>query len=261
MTAFRTPLVGRLLAYFHRRYSRAIIPCQNLIADEIAKLGYASSKTDVVYNGVDIAKISAAVTNSTVQDPVFENTTKRVGMVAGMDPRKGHLLLVQAAKHVIEKHPDASFFLIGGKTGNDEYLQQIENKINELELSSHVFLTGKVDNVYDYINMLDVYCIPSKIEALSVAGLEAMALGKPIVATDVGGNHIAVITDETGTLTSPGDAEEMGDAIVAMLDNQDLRHQYGKNGRNLVEKQFTLQQSGNQLFRNFKKYLTEHKQI
>ena len=256
MTSFRTPVIGKLLALFHKKYSHAIIPCQDLIASEIQDLGYPAEKIDVVYNGVDTSNITASITNTTQCDNNDPANRNKVGMVAGLDPRKGHILFIEAAPYVLQKTPDTSFHLIGSTSGNDEYLEEIRHKISELNLQDNVILTGKVDNVYDYINALDIYCIPSKIEALSVAGLEAMALDKPIVATDVGGNYIAVKNDETGILTPATHAKEPRDAISYLLLNPELIKKYGIQGRKLVEKKFTLENSGKKLNDIFIKYVS-----
>ena len=250
MTAFRTPIVGELLAHFHRRYTQGLIPCQDLIASEIAKSGYPERQINVVYNGVDIKEITSSVTNTSPRD----TTTKKIGMVAGLDPRKGHLLFIDAAKLVLEHYPNAVFYLIGSIVGNERYLTEIKERIGNL--NKNIRLTGKVDNIYNYIDALDVHCIPSQIEALSVAGLEAMALQKPVVATNVGGNYIAVQDGVTGTLTAAGNAREMSEAIIALLASSDMARQFGSNGRQLVEQQFTLQQSSANLYDIFIKHTT-----
>ena len=243
MTAFRTPVIGKLLAIFHKRYTFRIIPCQDVIANELDDLGYPNTQINVVYNGVDVEKINSTVN----KDIVTKSTEKSVGMVAGLDPRKGHLLFLNAASEVLKTVPDTKFYIIGNIEGNDDYMAQIDACIDHLQLDKHVVKTGKVDNVYDYLTTLDVHCIPSKIEALSVAGLEAMALNKPVVATNVGGNHIAVKHGETGLLTKPEDSADLASAIIQLLNDNEKCIHFGNNGRRLIEELFTLEKSAAEL--------------
>ncbi len=199
----------------------------------------------MIYNCIDPSAVRERA--QTDRPRKLSDDGLKVGMVAEMDRRKGHLNFVTAAAHVTRQLPGVTFYCMGDISGNDLYLSEIRAKIAEHNLSDRVHLVGRVDNMGAWIRAMDVYCIPSLSEALSVAGLEAMALERPLVATRVGGNPEAVIDGQNGLICAPADPEDLADKLLTVLQNEPLRTQFGLNGRKRADELFSVESNAQKL--------------
>ena len=245
MSIFQPRWVGKIWTrYFLNRATR-IVGCQQLIADEVRRTGVAPEKILVIYNCIDPGTVREQAQTDRPHD--LSGDGLKVGMVAEMDRRKGHLNFVTAAAHVTQQLPDVTFYCMGNTSGNDLYLSEIKAKIAEHDLSDRVHLVGRVDNMGAWIQAMDVYCIPSLSEALSVAGLEAMALERPLVATRVGGNPEAVIDGQNGLICAAADPKDLADKLLTLLHNEPLRTQFGRNGRNRADELFSVESNAQKL--------------
>ena len=102
-----------------------------------------------------------------------------------------------------------------------------------------LFFAGYLQDVTDFLAALDLFVLPTLEEGMSVAILEAMSVGKPVVASGVGGVP-ELVTAETGILVPPADSERLAAALQQLIDAPERRQQMGENGRARVEKGFTL---------------------
>ena len=109
-------------------------------------------------------------------------------------------------------------------------------------LADRFALTGWLHEVGPFLRALDVFVLPSRFEGLSLALLEAMAIGTPVVATNVGGAGEAVVSGETGLLVPPDSPAAMAEAIGRVLDDRNLRQELGAAARDRWLAHFTAQQ-------------------
>ena len=137
---------------------------------------------------------------------------------------KGQLYLIRAARRLKEEAPDMHILLMGH--GEDEQLFR-----REAEGLSNVELVGFVDNVGDYLSILDVFTYPSLHEGMGSAILDAMDFGLPVVATDVDGIPDIVDQEVTGLLVPPADPEGLGNALLRVYRDPDLRRRMGRAGK------------------------------
>ncbi len=137
---------------------------------------------------------------------------------------KGQLYLIQAARRLQEEAPDLHILLMGH--GDDEDLFRRES-----EGLSNVELVGFVDNVGDYLSILDVFTYPSLHEGMGSAIIDAMDFSLPVVATDVDGIPDIVDREVTGLLVPPADAEALADAFLKVYRDEDLRRSMGRAGK------------------------------
>jgi len=91
------------------------------------------------------------------------------------------------------------------------------------------------------LQAMDLFVLPSLSEGLPVSVLEAMAAGRPVVATDVGGNREGIVDGRTGFLVPPGDSSALASRMITLLANSDLAHGYGAEGRSRVCQHFSLE--------------------
>ena len=229
--SIRSPHLGGL-AYVRmlNHLTAHFIACSSAVAEMLSAYGVPDAKISVVHNGVPLSRIAATVA---APDPLDGATHPRVGMVAAYDSRKGHELFVEAAARVAERRPDAEFYLIGGVLdGQPEsaaFEQRIGRQIEQLHLQGKFHRPGFVapPGLYAWIRALDVVVVPSRTEAFAHVLVEAMACGRPVVATGIEGNLDGFVDGHSGWYTKP-DAARMADRIVALLDDPDAASAMGQ---------------------------------
>ncbi len=160
-----------------------------------------------------------------------------IGMVARLQPQKGHIYLFHAIKIVLEKAPQTRLVLVGGGPDREE----LENLAHNMGLANVVHFLGYRDDIPDLLNTFDIFTLPSLFEGLPNVVLEAMACALPVVATPVDGTKEAVIPDETGILVPVKDPPRLAEALLALLTNPARAREMGQAGRRRVENEFSLE--------------------
>jgi L-malate glycosyltransferase len=133
--------------------------------------------------------------------------------------------------------PDARFVI----AGEGELRQALERQIREHRLEKHVLLAGFRPDVLSLHKAFDIFVMSSLTEGLGTSLLDAMACGKPIVATTAGGIPEVVVDGETGCLVAPRDHEGMARAIVSLLKDEALRRRMGEAGRTRARVHFSAE--------------------
>lgn len=191
----------------------------------------------VVYNGIDPARYDPADAASgarALRERLGVGPESRViGCIAGLRPEKGHPYLLEAFARL----PGDARLLLAGE-GPER--PRIEALVQRLGIPDRVVLLGNVADVRPVIAASDVTVLASTaVETFSIAMLESMAMGVPMVATDVGGLAEAIIPGETGDLVAPADAGALSSALERMLRDDERRLAMGRNARALVQRKFT----------------------
>jgi glycosyltransferase involved in cell wall biosynthesis len=239
-----TPSMDRLIAV-----SRAI--------DKKLRLeGRTGPVVDLIYNGVDLDRYAYQEACCTLPEEYgFPEGAPMVGVVARLEPEKGHATLLPAWAQVLEHVPEARLLIIG--EGSER--PRLEAMADELGLmgedcsgdrcvgtrgarpGAKVLFTGLRDDVPAVTAALDVAVLPSYREAQGLAILEAMALRRPVVATAVGGVPEMIEDGQTGLLVPPHDEAALADAIVRLLTDHPLADTVARNGHDMVHARFCLQ--------------------
>jgi glycosyltransferase involved in cell wall biosynthesis len=192
-------------------------------------------KVIVIHNGVAIP--SDPSPESEVSRRLgFGEDVLTVGVVANLIRYKGHDVYLRAWALVIDQVPHARTLLIG----EGPMRAEIERSVAELDLGSSVLLLGSRSDVPRLLAAVDLVVHPSLQEGFSNAILEAMAAGKAVVATAVGGNSEAVVDGVTGSLVPAGDAEALAAAVIRLLEDPTERSRLGSAGRSRVLEQFSV---------------------
>ena len=205
-----TPDMDRLIAV-----SRAI---EAKLEDE-GRTGLGTP-VDLIYNGVDLQRYDHQEPCCTLRDEYgMEPGSQIVGVVARLEPEKGHPTLFEAWPAVLRAVPDAYLLVIGEGSQRDA----LEAKARELRIAHRVVFTGRRDDVPAVTAALDVAVLPSYREAQGLSILEALALARPVVASKVGGIPEMIEDGVTGLLVEPHDAEGLARAISRLLTDHPLR--------------------------------------
>jgi glycosyltransferase involved in cell wall biosynthesis len=150
--------------------------------------------------------------------------------------QKSQEYLIQAMPGILEQHDNVKLLLVGW--GERENI--LRNHILSLGLKEHVILTGKKERreVFEILSVTDVYVSSSLWEGLPIAVLEAMAFGIPVVTTDVIGNREAVSHNASGLLVPTQNPLDLGQAILSLIGNPELKKSMKEAGRKRVESLF-----------------------
>ena len=157
---------------------------------------------------------------------------RRVGIVGNFKPIKGTDIFIDAAKIVLETHPDVLFELAGSGDESGRYQARVEH----LGIAQNVRLLGSLSNIPSFLSTLDVAVLSSRSEGLPNAVMEYMAAGRPCVVTDVGGCNELIQHEKNGLLVPPKDPVTLADAIVHLLNHPDRAEQFATAAREDVAK-------------------------
>jgi glycosyltransferase involved in cell wall biosynthesis len=192
----------------------------------------------LIYNGVDLSRYDHQEPCCTLLEEYgMEPGSKLVGVVARLEPEKGHPTLLEAWPAVLRAVPDA-YLLIVGEGSRREAL---EAQARELKIAHRVVFTGRRDDVPAVTAALDVAVLPSYREAQGLSILEAMALSRPVVASNVGGIPEMITDGETGLLVPPHDAKALAAAISMLLQDHPYADTIGRAGHDLVHDRFCIE--------------------
>lgn len=196
--------------------------------------GFSAPKVCVVHNGVSVTHFDSPSVNTELRAR-FVGTTDRpvVLALARLDKQKGHCYLLEAATLV----PHAVFVL----AGEGPERPALEAQARTLGVRDRVHFLGYRQDIPDLLAMCDLFVLPSLFEGFPLSILEAMAAGKPVVATAIGGTDEAVIHGETGLLVPPADPIALAQAIQAALSAPGFGKQLGAAGRARVRREFSAE--------------------
>jgi glycosyltransferase involved in cell wall biosynthesis len=156
--------------------------------------------------------------------------------VARLSYEKGVDILLQAAETVAGWHPDAHFVVVG----DGPLRNTLEQQVRSANLQQNVHLVGFRADVDHCLAAADLFVMPSLMEGMPNALLEAYRAKLPVIASAAGGLPEAVDHEKTGLLVAPGDPDELASAIRRLLTDKSLRQQLACNGRNWAEQRFSL---------------------
>jgi len=199
--------------------------------------------------------------------PFTYNNEQLIFTIRRLVPKNGVQFAVEAMPFILEKFPNAKLIAIGWGP-LDSYLKQ---RVQELGIVSSVFFIGRLENfkLKNMLSLADVVMFPSTAESTSIACLESMSLGKPIVASNVGGYPEMVeegkngfLVNLTDTVNSDYDApmtleeeklKNLAEAVVKLLGDKDLATSFGRESRRLAETKFSWQQNISNITSIYKK--------
>lgn len=172
-----------------------------------------------------------------------EKDVPNILFLANLEYRKGIFTLLDAFESIVKALPSCRLTIAGSGTE----LEEVQRRISSM-CRSQIFLLGKVEraNVPELMRQCTVYCLPSYGEPFGMSALEAMACGKPIVATDAGGLAY-LVPEQGGRKVPPRDAQALADALLEILRSRELQIRMGQYNRDLVEKVYSWEKVVEQL--------------
>ena len=210
-----------------------IVAISESIQLQLQVCGIPASKIRTIYEGMDLDQIP------TLTQRKAHNPGERIviGTIAHMSPEKGLNYLIEAASLIPSVHSKMRFVIVG----DGKCLPDLKTLTVQKGLSDVFDYAGFHSDTYQFMQSFDIFALPSLSEGLSSAILEAMACSLPIVATNVGGIPELVKNGENGLLVSPANPAELAQAIQHLAEHPAEAERMGRNGRERMERQFTLE--------------------
>lgn len=242
----RYRLTRALESYVFRKANAVTTICEGLRA-EITGRGIPARKITVIPNAVDTESFSTGGTPSqSLQEHLGLSGKTVLGFIGSFYAYEGIPLLVEAMPELLASHPELRLLLVGGGP-QEEYIRQ---QVSKLSLEDMVIMPGRVAHnlVQDYYNLVDILVYPRLSMRLTelvtpLKPLEAMAQGRILVASDVGGHKELIRDGETGVLFKAGQQEALVGAIGRLLKQRDKWQGMRASGRAFVEQERTWQSS------------------
>jgi glycosyltransferase involved in cell wall biosynthesis len=214
------------------RLAAALVAVSEDTRRAYAEQGYPP-RIRVVYNGVDLEPVSA---NGLREELAIPSDVPLVAEVGRLCDVKGQRELIDAIARV----PDARAVLVGADLEQGgAYEEALRRRADELGVADRVVFAGRRADAARVLAAADLVALPSWTEGLPLVVLEAMALGRAVVATPVGGTPELIVDGETGLLVPPRDAGALADALRRILADDALRRRLGDAGRQRVEQRFS----------------------
>jgi glycosyltransferase involved in cell wall biosynthesis len=198
--------------------------------------GIADQRIFVAHSGIDPQRFMSATGDRLVSEFDIKKNQKVVINAAHLAGHKGQIYLVRAIPYVLAKLPEARFFIVG----QGELMDELKQAALDLGIERALVFTGFRDDVADFYQLADLYVMSSVQEGLGTAVLDALALAKPVVATNCGGIPEIIQDGKTGRLVAPADPAALAEGIVDMLTGVEAAKSMGLEGQSLVRKSFSI---------------------
>ncbi len=200
----------------------------------------APAKIRIIINGIDVEAIHGTRPKPEWLPSLCASPGQRlVTSVGRLMPPKGHRYLVEAIPYLTRRFVNLKLLL----AGDGDLRESLEQQSRRLGVQDVVSFLGSRNDVREILALTEVFVLPSTSEGTSMALLEAMAAGKPIVATDIPGNRAILKHEYNCLLVPPGNPEKLAEAIAFLLNHPLIAADYGKNAYRDVYQQFNIEQT------------------
>jgi glycosyltransferase involved in cell wall biosynthesis len=219
---------------------RVIAICEATREGLIREHGAKPEKTVTIHNGVEIDDLQGKDEMRAIRQELrIDESSPLLAVIGELSPRKGHIYLLNSLVKILKKKPDVNLAIVG----EGELLQFLTEISRKYGIERNVKFLGRRKDVRRIVAAIDALILPSFYEGIPYVVLEAMANGKPIVATSLAGVGEAVRDGKTGFLVPPRDIDGLSEAILKILDDRGMAEKMGELARSTIIDKFSLKQS------------------
>ena len=235
---FKSERLGRKM---FKAWGESVIAISDAVKEHLIK-DFHLKKENVylVYNGVkseDFSELIGEDEKGILKSNLGFEKSPVIGSVSRLSPVKGLKYLLFAMKDILRDMPEARLLLVGEGPSKD-YLMELSKKIG---IEKNVFFALSTTEPKRFLSIIDVFVFYSLEEGLGLSLLEALAAGKPCVASNVGGVSSVIEDGVTGVLVPPKDAHALEEAIVKVLKDKNMRLSFSEKGKVLIKEKFSLE--------------------
>jgi glycosyltransferase involved in cell wall biosynthesis len=210
--------------------STKVVCVSEQVREYLKSIGVEENKLEVIYTGIDTNKFIPKEKTLKKEWNIEENEIV-VGIVAVLRSAKRHIDLIKAIKDI----KNAKLVIVGNGPQEDN----IKKFIKENSLENKVIMLGHREDIDTILPNLDIFVLPSNMEALGTAILEAESCGIPAIGSRVGGIPECIKENETGLLFETENIEELREKLTELINNPEKREKFGKSARELIIKNFS----------------------
>jgi len=222
----------------NRFVNRIVVNAQAIKSLFMKEEGIDEKKIKVIHNGIALQDKRHKTQDTDLRGNLgIKEDDLIIIHVANITPIKGHDVLLRAFKAILKENSDVKLLIVGA----DEMNGSIEALAEQLQISNKVFCLGERKDVSQLLNISDICVLPSLSEGMSNAIMEYMAAGKPVIATQVGGNPELVEHGVNGLLVEKANETELADAILELVQDPNKCVEMGKQGYCKVTEGFSMQ--------------------
>jgi len=218
--------------------------CDGLIAvsKEVAaavsdRMPALSDKVTIIQNGVDVTRFEGGTGSGLAKIEGVSEDDIIIAVVGRLGVEKGHRYLIEAARHVCQRHPRTRFLLIG----DGDLRAPLVDMTRKANLTAHVLFLGLRSDIPQILESARLFALPSLWEGLSIALLEAMAAGLPVVASRVSGTNEVMVDGVTGLLVPAKNSEALAAAICELIEDPQRAAEMGRVGKRRVMSDFSAE--------------------
>jgi glycosyltransferase involved in cell wall biosynthesis len=236
--------VRSALHYMIPRFSTRVVTVSQAVRDHMLKdAAKFADRFTFVRGAIDVEPFVNAKGRARVRTEWgIKDDEVLIGMAGRVTRWKGQSIFVQAAKLIAERHPEAKFAAVGGVFDTEKfYMERFRKEVHDAGLDTKLTINDFRGDMPDVFAAFDIFVLPSILpEPFGLVVIEAMASGKPVVATAPGGPSETVVDGETGFLVPPSDASAMVRALEVLLADPQRRVSMGDAGRRRASEMFSL---------------------
>jgi len=223
------------LERFFSRFTHAVIFVSRADREKGTKLRLASNeKIKLIENGIDFSTFKRTGTKESAGDKIRKDPV--IGTVARLHRQKNIPLLLSAGVRIKKHCPGVKIFVVGGGP-LQEKLERLNKKLGTADV---VFFLGEREDAAELMSGFDIFVLPSLWEGLPYVLLEAAALERPVIATDVDGIKEMIENDRTGMLVPPDKPDELAGAALKLLNNRRLAQKFGSDLRRSLKERYSI---------------------
>lgn len=249
---------GYISTWILNHLNNFLIATSYTVEKTFIAFGAKKSILKTIYNGIDTNLFDSNRTTASLRTELaISNNVPLIGMIGHFDARKGHEYFVEACGIVSSKIPGAQFVIVGDTVlnGKKEYFEKINQLAKKFKIQDKLHILGMRKDIANVLASLDIVVQPSLTEAGPRVPIEAMAMKKPVVVSDIGGNSEEVINEQTGIVVAVGDSRGFADAVIKLLNNPLMAKQFGEVGRKRVIEQFSIEKHIHEVTKFYEKVI------
>jgi len=257
--------IGSLTRRIIARRASKIVANSSYVAHHFALDSSIFRKTEVVYNPLDLSSFDPNKVDGNQFKKMFKvnDCYPLLGVVGQISPWKGLVDVIRAMPKVLSFFPEARLLVVGepkfdtvsARYDNVAYFKELKSLVEELNLKKEVIFTGERSDIPEVMKAIDLLILASWEEPFGRALIEAMAMEKPVISTNVGGPTEIIKDGVTGVLISPKNPEVIAQAVIELTSNRKKSEEMGRRGRADVQRRFNADTYVTRMFVIYKKIL------
>jgi glycosyltransferase involved in cell wall biosynthesis len=232
----RKPIMRKICGYVYQHADKVLCVSPDILDDMKLLQGLKREDVILTYNPVNLNHLQYS--DEGVQEIKNKYNLNEVGVIFGIVSRfelfKGHTYLFEAYEKLINEQQNSKLLVIGDGPLKETFKEEVRQR----GLSEHVIFTGMVENVGDYLSMIDIFVHPSTKEPFGISNIEAMYLEKAVITTNVGGPKDYIKNGQSGVLIEPRSSDDLASAMKDLYNNPEKRKSMGIQAKKTVVERF-----------------------